>query len=55
MPSRPINQQSTSGPDAELKNVVYTAVQVISYQRPLTDKSNAVGGKKRAPTPAATC
>lgn len=47
MPSRPINQQATSGPASELQSVVCTAEQVESCQQPFIHESNATGGQKR--------
>lgn len=47
MPSRPINQQATSGPASELPSVVCTAEQVESCQQPFIHESNATGGQKR--------
>ncbi|KAK9519641.1 hypothetical protein VZT92_022355 [Zoarces viviparus] len=47
MPSRPINQQATSGPDGKLQSVVCTAEQVMSCRPPL-DESKATSRKKRA-------
>lgn len=35
MPSRPIHQQATSGPDAKLESVIHTAEPTTSCQQPL--------------------
>lgn len=48
MPSRPINQQTTSGPDDELQSAVCTAEQVIRCQASFIDESYAISREKGA-------
>lgn len=46
MPSRPINQQATSGPAIELHGDVCIAERVRSCQQTIADESSATGREK---------